>query len=80
MTDKIPQKTKANPPDYHYGNTSSTNLDSTPVDVAESGTVRMAVLLDALDEALKDIPGAAHQVSAALLKKLGANPGTRITP
>lgn len=74
------QKTKPNPPNRHYANASGIPLDATHADVADSGTVRMAVLLDALEEALKDIPGAAHQVSAALLEKLGANPITRITP
>lgn len=74
----MPRKSKETP--SPYANVASANLDATSVEVAESGTVRMALLLDALNEALKEIPGAAHTVSIALLAKLGANPDTRIMP
>ena len=63
-----------------YSNTNSTKVNATPTEVAEEGTIRMALLLDTLDQALKDFPGAAHAVSGAILEKLGANPTTRITP
>ncbi len=76
----MPRKIKANSRPDFYNNRNSTNIHATPTEVAEEGTVRMALLLDTIDLALKDFPGAAHTVSGAILEKLGANPNTRITP
>ncbi len=76
----MPQKRKASTLRNFYNNRNSTNIHATPTEVAEEGTVRMALLLDTIDLALKDFPGAAHTVSVAILEKLGANPNTRITP
>lgn len=76
----MPQTIKVNSNPSYYTNINSTNIHATPTEVAEEGTVRMALLLDTLDLALKDFPGAAHAVSGAILEKLGANPTTRITP
>ena len=76
----MPRKIKTSPNPSPYSNRNSTNVHATPTEVAEQGTVRMALLLDTIDLALKDFPGAAHTVSGAILEKLGANPNTRITP
>ena len=76
----MPRKSKATSRPDFYTNMHSTNLHATPTEVAEEGTVRMALLLDTLEAALKDFPGAALAVSGAILEKLGANPNTRIMP
>ena len=70
---------KTNPPQI-YAVLDSSRLSASPVEVAESGTVRMALILDLIAESLEPFPDALHAVSEAIATRLGSSPDTRILP
>jgi hypothetical protein len=63
-----------------YGLIESSRLNATPVDVVETGTVRMALVLDLIATALEAFPEAREALVAAIELRLGKNPATRILP
>ncbi len=63
-----------------YGILSSSPIHATPVEVVETGTVRMALILDLLAETLRPYPEAKHAISEAIAARLGASAETRILP
>ncbi len=63
-----------------YGILESAPIQANPVEVAETGTVRMALILDLLAEALRPYPEAKHAISEAIAARLSASPETRILP
>lgn len=70
---------KTNPPQI-YAILDSSRLDASPIEVTESGTVRMALILDLIAESLEPFPEALHAVSTAIATRLGSSPDTRILP
>lgn len=63
-----------------YGLLESSPLHATALEVAETGTVRMALILDLIDEALKPYPEAKQAICGAIATRLSASPETRILP
>jgi len=63
-----------------YGILASSPIHATPVEIAETGTVRMALILDLLAETLRPYPEAKHAISEAIAARLGVSPQTRILP
>jgi hypothetical protein len=63
-----------------YGILESAPINATPVEVAETGTVRMALILDLLAEALRPYPDARLAISEAIAERLSASAETRILP
>ena len=63
-----------------YGILESSPIHATPVEVIESGTVRLALILDLLAETLRPYPEAKQAISEAIAARLGASPETRILP
>ena len=63
-----------------YGILESAPIHATPVEIVETGTVRMALILDLLADALRPYPEAKHAISEAIAARLGASPETRILP
>jgi len=58
----------------------SSKLIASPVEVAETGTVRIGAVLDVISKALEDYPEARLAVSSTILSELGAISETRILP
>lgn len=63
-----------------YGLLESSPLNATPAAVVETGTVRMALILDLIADALKPYPEARQAMCAAIAARLSASPETRILP
>lgn len=63
-----------------YGILESAPIHATPAEVVETGTVRMALILELLSEALQPYPEAKQAISEAIAARLGASPETRILP
>lgn len=70
---------KTNPPQI-YAILDSSRLDASPVEVTESGTVRMALIFDLIAIALEPFPDALMALSEAIATRLGSSPDTRILP
>jgi hypothetical protein len=63
-----------------YGLVESSRLNATPVDVVETGTVRIALVLDLIATSLEGYPEARQALVGAIELRLGKNPATRILP
>ena len=63
-----------------YGLMDSSRLNATPVEVIETGTVRLALILDLIATALEPYPDARQALSDAIALRLSNNPDTRILP
>ncbi len=61
-----------------YGILESSRLNATPVEVVETGTVRLSLILDVLADALANFPEARQAVCAAISDRLSSNRETRI--
>lgn len=74
----MPRKKSDTP--YFYRTVASSRLTASPVEISESGNVRLGLLLEAIAEALHEFPEAQLALTNAIAVRLGANPETRILP
>lgn len=63
-----------------YGLIDSSRLTATPVEVVETGTVRLGLVLEIIATALEDYPEARLRLAEAFASRVGTNPLTRILP
>jgi len=74
----MPRKRTLSPQSYRL--LESSNVSATTVQVVETGTVRMGLLLEVISEALHEYPDAKLAISETIAKRLGTDPETRILP
>jgi hypothetical protein len=58
----------------------SAPLQATPLEVEESGTVRLGLVLEVLTEALLEFPEARKAVSKSIEAKIGVDPRIKVLP
>lgn len=56
------------------------SLEANPVELAETGTVRMGLILEVIGKALENYPEAREALCAAIAERLGSSQETRIQP
>lgn len=74
----MPRKKSITP--QMYGLIDSSRLTATPVEVVETGTVRLGLVLEIIATALEDYPEARLRLAEAFAARVGTNPLTRILP
>jgi hypothetical protein len=65
---------------HFYGLLDAAAIDASRVEVAETGIVRMGLILEVIGKALEPYPEAREALCAAIAERLGSSPETRILP
>jgi hypothetical protein len=74
----MPRKKTQSP--HLYRLFESAPLQATPLEVEESGTVRLGLVLEVLTEALLDFPEASKAVTELIETRIGVDPGIKVLP